>query len=400
MQRSEHVNGFEHKTRPDVMLFYLDVFQVNFLEELDRAEPGRLRGARKPSTTFKGTLLHIRYITALVKYSTYIHECHIKSCTNILLHSHTHTHTHTHTHSHTLKYTHTHTTLTHHTTHHTLRHTHHTHTHSHTHTHTLTLTHTHTHTSFSHTHTHTHTLSQHTHNTLTHSLTHTRPPHSHTLSHTQHTATHTHTLTHSLTHTPTHSHLSHTHTHTHTHTLTHSLSHTHTHTHNTHSHTLSHTHSHTHTHTHTHTTHTHTHTLMFGLVWTSLHKIYSDLNNHVCVVLCFSPSEELRFGAKESEKKCLIILNNVTRNPVAFKVRRQPITHAEEIIKSKKYSRTQRKSIFTSLLDCACQVLMHKPMKSLLFGPKFRYIFPPNFFHFLWIQFFGLGFVLINFFLD
>uniref|UniRef100_A0A8C2C9X2 Motile sperm domain containing 2 n=2 Tax=Cyprinus carpio TaxID=7962 RepID=A0A8C2C9X2_CYPCA len=38
-------------------------------------------------------------------------------------------------------------------------------------------------------------------------------------------------------------------------------------------------------------------------------------------VLCFSPSEELRFGAKESERKCLIILNNVTKNHVAFKVR-------------------------------------------------------------------------------
>ncbi len=123
----------------------------------------------------------------------------------------------------------------------------------------------------------------------------------------------------------------------------------------------------------------------------------------MCVVLCFSPSEELRFGAKESEKKCLIILNNVTRNPVAFKVRRQPITHAEEIIKSKKYSRTQRKSIFTSLLDCACQVLMHKPMKSLLFGPKICNIFPPNLFlfHFFFMDpVFWLGFVLKKVFPD
>ncbi|XP_016345267.1 motile sperm domain-containing protein 2 [Sinocyclocheilus anshuiensis] len=38
-------------------------------------------------------------------------------------------------------------------------------------------------------------------------------------------------------------------------------------------------------------------------------------------LLHISPSEELRFGAKESEKKCLIILNNVTKNHVAFKVR-------------------------------------------------------------------------------
>nr|XP_014352344.1 PREDICTED: motile sperm domain-containing protein 2 isoform X2 [Latimeria chalumnae] len=35
-----------------------------------------------------------------------------------------------------------------------------------------------------------------------------------------------------------------------------------------------------------------------------------------------SPAEELHFGSKESgERKCLIILNNVTKNPVAFKVR-------------------------------------------------------------------------------
>ncbi|XP_043086496.1 motile sperm domain-containing protein 2 [Puntigrus tetrazona] len=38
-------------------------------------------------------------------------------------------------------------------------------------------------------------------------------------------------------------------------------------------------------------------------------------------LLHISPSEELRFGAKESEKKCLIVLNNVTKNHVAFKVR-------------------------------------------------------------------------------
>ncbi|XP_016111997.1 motile sperm domain-containing protein 2 [Sinocyclocheilus grahami] len=37
-------------------------------------------------------------------------------------------------------------------------------------------------------------------------------------------------------------------------------------------------------------------------------------------LLHISPSEELRFGAKESEKKCLIILNNVTKNHVAFKM--------------------------------------------------------------------------------
>ncbi|XP_051566623.1 motile sperm domain-containing protein 2 isoform X3 [Myxocyprinus asiaticus] len=38
-------------------------------------------------------------------------------------------------------------------------------------------------------------------------------------------------------------------------------------------------------------------------------------------LLHISPAEELSFGAKETEKKCLIILNNVTKNHVAFKVR-------------------------------------------------------------------------------
>lgn len=35
-----------------------------------------------------------------------------------------------------------------------------------------------------------------------------------------------------------------------------------------------------------------------------------------------SPAEELYFGSKETgEKKCLIVLTNVTKNIVAFKVR-------------------------------------------------------------------------------
>ncbi|KAJ8350692.1 hypothetical protein SKAU_G00258220 [Synaphobranchus kaupii] len=38
-------------------------------------------------------------------------------------------------------------------------------------------------------------------------------------------------------------------------------------------------------------------------------------------LLHISPAEELCFGAKETERKCLIILNNVTKNQVAFKVR-------------------------------------------------------------------------------
>uniref|UniRef100_A0A6Q2WXQ3 Motile sperm domain containing 2 n=1 Tax=Esox lucius TaxID=8010 RepID=A0A6Q2WXQ3_ESOLU len=38
-------------------------------------------------------------------------------------------------------------------------------------------------------------------------------------------------------------------------------------------------------------------------------------------LLHISPSEELSFGSKESERKCLIILENVSKNQVAFKVR-------------------------------------------------------------------------------
>ncbi|KAL0963615.1 hypothetical protein UPYG_G00308640 [Umbra pygmaea] len=38
-------------------------------------------------------------------------------------------------------------------------------------------------------------------------------------------------------------------------------------------------------------------------------------------LLHVSPAEELSFGTKESERKCLIILDNVSKNPVAFKVR-------------------------------------------------------------------------------
>ncbi|KAM3861906.1 motile sperm domain-containing protein 2 [Diretmus argenteus] len=38
-------------------------------------------------------------------------------------------------------------------------------------------------------------------------------------------------------------------------------------------------------------------------------------------LLHVSPAEELSFGSKDTEKKCLIILSNVTKNQVAFKVR-------------------------------------------------------------------------------
>lgn len=33
-----------------------------------------------------------------------------------------------------------------------------------------------------------------------------------------------------------------------------------------------------------------------------------------------SPAEELSFGSRDSEKKSLVILSNVTKNQVAFKV--------------------------------------------------------------------------------
>ncbi|XP_038149345.1 motile sperm domain-containing protein 2 [Cyprinodon tularosa] len=39
------------------------------------------------------------------------------------------------------------------------------------------------------------------------------------------------------------------------------------------------------------------------------------------LLLDVSPAEELSFGSAENEKKCLIILSNVTKNQVAFKVR-------------------------------------------------------------------------------
>ncbi|XP_035378935.1 motile sperm domain-containing protein 2-like [Electrophorus electricus] len=38
-------------------------------------------------------------------------------------------------------------------------------------------------------------------------------------------------------------------------------------------------------------------------------------------LLHVSPSEELSFGSRDTERKCLVILHNVTKNHVAFKVR-------------------------------------------------------------------------------
>lgn len=51
--------------------------------------------------------------------------------------------------------------------------------------------------------------------------------------------------------------------------------------------------------------------------------IYCKDNLKKLILLNFpiSPAEELYFGSKETgEKKCLIVLTNVTKNVVAFKV--------------------------------------------------------------------------------
>lgn len=46
-----------------------------------------------------------------------------------------------------------------------------------------------------------------------------------------------------------------------------------------------------------------------------------DLNKTILLIFLTSPAEELYFGSKETgEKKCLIVLTNVTKNVVAFKV--------------------------------------------------------------------------------
>lgn len=46
-----------------------------------------------------------------------------------------------------------------------------------------------------------------------------------------------------------------------------------------------------------------------------------DLNRTILSIFLTSPAEELYFGSKETgEKKCLIVLTNVTKNVVAFKV--------------------------------------------------------------------------------
>lgn len=51
-------------------------------------------------------------------------------------------------------------------------------------------------------------------------------------------------------------------------------------------------------------------------------QIKKQLTNRLFFFSCFSPAEELSFGSGETEKRCLIILNNITRDQVAFKVTR------------------------------------------------------------------------------
>uniref|UniRef100_A0A670IGD8 Motile sperm domain containing 2 n=1 Tax=Podarcis muralis TaxID=64176 RepID=A0A670IGD8_PODMU len=58
----------------------------------------------------------------------------------------------------------------------------------------------------------------------------------------------------------------------------------------------------------------HTSTFQSGIPYT--------IGKQVHEIHCGSPAEELHFGSKETgEKKCLIVLTNVTKNTVAFKVR-------------------------------------------------------------------------------
>ncbi|XP_062390607.1 motile sperm domain-containing protein 2 [Sardina pilchardus] len=52
-----------------------------------------------------------------------------------------------------------------------------------------------------------------------------------------------------------------------------------------------------------------------------LKGIRKPLTTFKGTLLHISPAEELSFGSKDSEKKCLIVLNNITKNQVAFKVR-------------------------------------------------------------------------------
>ncbi|KAB5576661.1 hypothetical protein PHYPO_G00200260 [Pangasianodon hypophthalmus] len=52
-----------------------------------------------------------------------------------------------------------------------------------------------------------------------------------------------------------------------------------------------------------------------------LRGVRKPLTTFKGTMLHVSPAEELSFGSRETEKKCLIILNNITKNQVAFKVR-------------------------------------------------------------------------------
>lgn len=52
-----------------------------------------------------------------------------------------------------------------------------------------------------------------------------------------------------------------------------------------------------------------------------------NLKKLILLQFLISPAEELYFGSKETgEKKCLIVLTNVTKNVVAFKVSISQVT--------------------------------------------------------------------------
>uniref|UniRef100_A0A8C8MF00 Motile sperm domain containing 2 n=2 Tax=Oncorhynchus TaxID=8016 RepID=A0A8C8MF00_ONCTS len=62
-------------------------------------------------------------------------------------------------------------------------------------------------------------------------------------------------------------------------------------------------------------------TLVFSVLLSKCRYTRKPLTTFKGPLLNVSPAEELSFGTKESERKCLIILDNVSKNQVAFKVR-------------------------------------------------------------------------------
>ncbi|GAA6102827.1 motile sperm domain-containing protein 2 isoform X1, partial [Tachysurus ichikawai] len=76
-----------------------------------------------------------------------------------------------------------------------------------------------------------------------------------------------------------------------------------------------------------------------------------------------SPAEELSFGFRETEKRCLIVLSNITKNPVAFKVR----TTAPEKYRVKPSCSTCEPSTNVDIL-----VSLHGGTNTILFNPHFQ----------------------------